>query len=46
MTIGLCMASEMTKLSCPLLPPSSPEVLRVSQGFTGRNILRLIRINH
>ena len=30
MTIGLCMASEMTKLSCPSLPPSSPEVLRVS----------------
>ena len=30
MTIGLCLASEMTKLSCPALPPSSPEVLRVS----------------
>ena len=30
MTIGLCMASEMTKLSCLSLPPSSPEVLRVS----------------
>ena len=30
MTIGQCMASEMIKLSCPSLPPSSPEVLRVS----------------
>ena len=30
MNIVLCMASEMTKLSCPSLPPFSPEVLRVS----------------
>ena len=40
MTIGLCMASEMTKLSCPLLPPSSPEVLQVSNhqcDFCGGN---------
>ena len=29
MTIGLCTMSKMTKLSCPSLPPSSPEVLRV-----------------
>ena len=30
MTIGLCMASKATKLSCPSLPPYSPEVLQVS----------------
>ena len=30
MTIGLCMASEMTKLSCPLPPPSSVKVLLVT----------------
>ena len=40
MTIVLCMAPEMTKLSCSLLPPSSPEVLRVSNhqcDFGGEN---------
>ena len=30
MTIGLCTPPEMMKLSCPSLPPSSPEILRVS----------------
>ena len=29
MTIGLYTTSEMTKISCPSLPPPSPEVLRV-----------------
>ena len=32
MTIGLCTTLEMMKLSCPLLPPSSPEMLRVLNG--------------
>ena len=43
MTIGLCMASEMTKLNCRSLPLSSPEVLRIlnhQSGFGGETRFR------